>query len=186
MVGSDIINMCIKQDQQGYRLLYEACIPYVYNIVKSYINDTSYQKDIIQETFAKLFKSIEQFDEQQGEFKYWIRKITVNFCLMHLRKVKNFTPIVPIDKYDELISDNSGDFSNDFTRDDINNLLENMPLGYKTIFLLIAIDGYSHEEVSAELNISSGTSRSQYLRAKNYIKENILHSSNKLKYGLNN
>lgn len=186
MVGSDIINRCIKQDQQGYRLLYEACIPYVYSIVRSYVNDDFYQKDIIQETYAKVFKSLDQFDATQGEFKYWLRKITVNFCLMHLRKIKNFTPIVPIDKYDEQIPDSNYGFEHELSREDINQLLEKMPLGYKTIFMLIAIDGYSHEEVSAELNISGGTSRSQYLRAKNYIKEHIMHSSNKLKYGLNN
>ena len=185
MIGAEIIQKCIAKDQQGYRCLYEACIPYVYSVVKSYVPEEFYQKDIIQDIFAKVFKSIEQYDAAAGEFKYWLRKISVNFCLMHLRKTKNFTPIVPIDKYNEQIADGSSGISENISREEINQLLQIMPPGYKTIFLLVAIDGYSHEEVSLELNISSGTSRSQYLRAKNFIREHILNNSNKLKYGIN-
>ena len=186
MIGSEIIQKCIAQDQQGYRQLYEACIPYVYSIVRSYISDKEDQKDVIQELFAKVFKSLQQFDGAQGDFKYWLRRITINCCLMQLRKTKNFTPIVAIDKYDEQITDGQKTIIDEISRDDINQLLEKLPTGYKTIFLLIAMDGYSHEEVSEHLNISSGTSRSQYLRAKNYIKDHILNTSTKLRYGLNN
>jgi len=186
MVSSKVIDLCKRGDEKGYRRLYDACIPYVYSIVTSYVSDEFYQKDIIQEIFAKVFSDIYRYDEVFGGFKYWLRKISVNFCLMHLRAYKKFSTLVPIDGFEQQIADESERFEDKISREEINQLLRSMPTGYKTIFFLIAIDGYTHEEVGKELNISSGTSRSQFLRAKHYIQTYIFNTSNKVKYGFNN
>ncbi len=188
MVSSIVIDICKAKQEKGYKALYEACIPYVYAIVKSYIPDTSNHKDTIQDIFAQVFTSLDSYDSEKGEFKYWLRKVSVNICLMRLRKVDFLSMIIPIDTQFEQGFQEADIYRDpaylELSRSDIEDLLGSMPSGYRTIFLLIAIDEYSHDEVSRIMNISAETSRSQYSRAKNWIRHNVLNDYNTEKYGI--
>lgn len=187
MVSSVVIDICKAKQERGYKTLYEACIPYVYTIVKSYIHDTSVHRDLIQDIFAAVFLNLDTFDENKGIFKFWLRKVCVNQCLMRLRKVDFLSMVVPIDSYTEqTYTDNNTrePAMLALTREDIEEMLADMPSGYRTIFLLVAIDEYSHEEVSKMLNISAETSRSQYFRAKNWVRQNVANQRNMEKYGI--
>ena len=132
----------------------------------------------LREIFARVFLSIDSFDENKGEFKYWLRKLTINQCIQHYRKQKISIESVPLDATIEPQS-HEHETTSTLSKDEITLYLKRMPDGYKQIFMLVIIDEYSHQEVSEMLSISPETSRSQLHRAKKWLRENL--SSNNLK-----
>jgi len=170
LVSSAIIKSSIKRDEKACRQLYEQSIAYVFSIVQLYIRNVEIRKDVVQEVYANTFRKLHQFDEYKGSFKLWIRKITVNQCLMYLRKEEKSTPIVSLGFKEETIIATEVDM-HQLSRRDIEKMLSKMPSGYRTIFLLVTMDGYSHEEVSELLNISKETSRSQLSRARTWMRK---------------
>lgn len=183
MVENQYITQCQKGDKSSYKKIYEDSAAYVYAIIKSYIRDEEYRKDIMQETFASVFNSIHNFDFTKGTFKNWVSKITVVNCITFLRKNSKMKFDYTLTVVDEI---NVEDYEklHELNKNDIEELLKEMPLGYKTIFLLSVIDEYTHKEIAELLNISTETSRSQLMRGIQWIKKNIsLTSSNKLAYG---
>lgn len=178
MLDPSIINKVKKRNHVAFKELYERCIRYVYSIVSRYVSNESDHQDIIQEIFARVYLSIESFDEQKGEFKFWLRRLTINQCIQHYRKQHTSVKIVPLDSATAIESDPDEIFT-ELSKDEVENYLKCMPEGYKQIFMLVIIDGYSHKEVSEMLNISPETSRSQLHRAKKWLRANL--SVNNLK-----
>jgi RNA polymerase sigma-70 factor (ECF subfamily) len=153
--------------------MYEACLPYVFTIVKDYTNNQDNQKDLLQEIFAKLFLNIESFDPKRGEFKFWLRKIAVNQCLMFIRDKKpqlDFDDLDAVSKPNELHEDMDLSHLEPSSTEKILNL---MPQGYRQVFSMVALEGYTHLEVSQELGISAETSRSQYMRARQWLQQHF-------------
>ena len=140
------------------------------------------KKDIIQEIFAKTFTTIHSFDEKKGEFKYWIRKIAVNECLMNLRSKPKLDVVALNIDHDSI--DTGSPEKIELTREDITDLLLNMPEKYKIVFMAYIIDGFNHKEIAQQLNISPETSRSQLNRAKKWIKSNIFKNNKHIAYGI--
>lgn len=188
MVSPSLLLQCKEGHESAYKALYEACIRYVLSIVRTYIADESDHADLIQDIFAQVFHKLHLYEAERGEFKYWLRKITVNQCLMKLRKKDFFFGVLSLDKYSEIeVEDKQDAFYehiHQLSKKDIEALIYQMPEGYKTVFLLVAIDEYSHEEVGKLLGINSATSRSQYHKARRWIQQHIVNTNNKKKYGL--
>lgn len=176
MVDPSIIKSVKKRNHDAFKKMYESCIRYVYAIVKRYVSNESDHQDVIQEIFARVFLSIDSFDERKGEFKFWLRRLTINQCIQHYRKQTTSAKIVPLDSAASIWSDAS-DRKTSLSKDEIMLYLNRMPEGYKQIFMLVIIDEYSHKEVSELLNISPETSRSQLHRAKKWLKENLLNNN---------
>jgi len=172
LVDKKTIEDCKKRDKKAFRVLYESCIPYVYRTIEGYIRDSHFRKDLIQDVFAKVFLKIQQFDEDKGEFKYWLRRITVNECLMHIRskKTKPDTNSVDITSTNEH-PQTSMDLRH-LDPDISQEIIERMPEGYQQVFSLVILNGYSHKEASMQLNIAPETSRSQLSRAKKWLQQN--------------
>lgn len=171
-ISDEILKKCGRGNNTAYKELYGLTIKYVFAIVSSYLSNTETVKDVIQETYAGVFISIRKFDREKGDFKTWLRRICINKCVEHYRRQNKFSEISSFDallyphpkkmpEYDIL------------TREDIISLLDQMPDGYRTVFLLIEIDGYSHKEVGEMIGVSINNSRTQLHRAKNWIKKNI-------------
>lgn len=183
MVDIQIINNCKKGHRTAYEQLYNQCIPYVYATIQRYISHTEDRKDIIQESFAKVFNNIERYNAGIGSWNTWLRKIVVNECLMHLRKHRNLSTIIPLDeRLDTPIDDDL--HLDQLSRDDIDRMLSKMPEGYKLVFMMYVIDGYDHKEISEALRVSNETSRSQLNRAKKWLKNQITNDVNYKAYGL--
>lgn len=178
VVDQSLINAVKKRNQNAFKKMYECCIRYVYSIVKRYVSNESDHQDVIQEIFARIYLSIDTFDEGKGEFKYWLRRITINECIKYYYKQKSPVKIVPIDS-EATTQLNLSEEKIWLSKDEIMQYLNRMPDGYKQIFMLVVIDEYSHQDVSEILNISPETSRSQLHRAKTWLRENL--SSNNLK-----
>jgi RNA polymerase sigma-70 factor (ECF subfamily) len=167
-----LIRSCIQKEERACRSLYEASAPYVLAIVRRYIYNTEIHRDLVQEIFATIFRKLHLYDENKGVLKYWIRKVTINHCLLVLKEQKKQAPVVPINVAEHNFPDQQKDM-HDLTRNDLLEILSAMPVGYKTVFMLLVIDGYSHEEISEQLGISRETSRSQLSRAKAWIRKNF-------------
>lgn len=171
MVNSTLIQAVKKRDQRAFKTMYESCIRYVYAIVKRYVSNDRDHQDVIQEIFARVFLSIDSFDEKKGDFKFWIRRVTINQCIKHYHSQQNFTINDPIETATNLHAD-ANEKEGMMTEEEMVQFLTGMPDGYKQVFMLVVIDEYSHREVGEMLNISAETSRSQLHRAKKWILEN--------------
>lgn len=184
MVDSTLIHAIKQRDQRAFKVLYESCIRYVYAIVRRYVADESDHQDVIQEIFARLFLSIDSFDENKGEFKFWLRRITINQCIKHYHRHKDSAQVDPLETAANLQSD-TREKASTLSEEDILLFLAGMPEGYKQVFMLVVMDEYSHREVGEMLNISAETSRSQLHRAKKWIRENrSTHDLTSLAYGI--
>lgn len=187
MVPASVLEQCKAGKESGYKTLYETCVRYVLSIVRSYIQDEGLHRDLVQDSFAQTFSKLASFDAEKGDFKFWLRKVTVNQCLMYIRKTNKFSNVIPIESYQEVAGDqqnSSRQYLEQLSETDIRQLLKEMPEGYKTVFLLIAIDDFKHEEVADLLDITPATSRSQYLKARRWIQQHIMTTNNAEKYGI--
>ena len=180
MINHSIIELVKKRDNAAFKTMYQNCIRYVYEIVRQYVPNESNHADIIQEIFARVFLRINTFDETKGEFKYWLRRLVINQCLQYHRKNKSSAIIVPLKSAKEIDADDN-DFLHELSREDVEKYIQNMPQGYRQVFMLVVIDGYSHQEVSELLGITTETSRSQLSRAKNWLKKHYFTKYNKQK-----
>lgn len=169
-IHNNIIEGCKQGDEQAFKKMYEHHAPYVYTIIKDYVSEHEERKDVLQDVFAHIFLSIEKFDKQKGSFKSWIRRITIHRCANHLRSKSHLHLVFSSKNLEEQSIDN--EFLEQIDREDIEYLLRPMPEGYRTIFLLKVMDGYSHKEIASLLDIREQTSRSQLARAIRWIKNN--------------
>lgn len=169
-ITKHIIERCQSKDQAAYKQVYQAYAPYVYAIVKNYFPNQEEQKDMLQEVFSQIFLSIHRYDPAKGAFKSWISKITVNQCAMQLRKRSRLRIVFSIEEVEAVTTDSISTLEV-LDRATLEQLLSSMPEGYRTVFLLSVVDGYSHKEISALLAIKVQTSRSQLARAIKWIKQ---------------
>lgn len=184
MIDKSLIRQCIRRDRTSMNRCYELCAPYVYSIIKSYINDESSRKDVLQNTFVQIFQSLRKFRSDKGAFKNWIATITTRSCLKHLRQNKKLALFIPYEDAEpiEYTEDMESKLSN-LKALEIQYLLRDMPTGYKVVFMMSVIDGYTHTEIGKELGITPQTSRSQLSRAIKWVKKNILEETKSYIYG---
>jgi len=144
----------------------------VKGICLRYSKNESEADDFLQDAFIKTFEKLDQF-KNVGALGGWIRRVTVTTALGHLRKQKlELSKLTTV--MEEIIPDEEGDYL--FQKMDLDDLvakIQNLPSGYRTVFNLYAIEGYTHKEIAENLNISEGTSKSQYSRARNMLMTEI-------------
>ena len=181
MIDSSIITLLKTNKNAAFKELYQQSIGYVYTIVKRYVANQSEHKDVIQEIFARVFLSINSFDESKGDFKYWLRRLVINQCLQHYRQGKSPKSFVSLESVQEVGSADDH-YLHELSKAEIEKQLSQMPEGYRQIFLLVIIDEYSHKEVGQLLGISAETSRSQLSRAKNWLRKSSIMTTKKNNY----
>jgi RNA polymerase sigma-70 factor (ECF subfamily) len=135
------------------------------------MKDQMRAQDVLQDTFVKIFAHIGNY-KSEGAFEGWLKKIAVNTCLDQLRKDKKLLTDVSLDDVSHKLAHQ--DYSAEkLMADDLLKLVQALPDGYRTVFNLFAIEGYSHQEIAQQLSISESTSKTQYLRARAYLKDRI-------------
>lgn len=168
----ELIEGCIRQDRRAQRELYEKYSARMFPVCVRYVGDRDKAKDVMQEGFITLFTKIESYSGE-GSFEGWIRKIFVNTALMQLRKndvLNNSSDIADIQGGVSI----DIDMIETLDGKEVVRLISNMPVGFRTVFNLYVIEGFSHQEISGKLNISEGASRSQLSRARVWLQERIL------------
>lgn len=124
-------------------------------------------EDVLQEGFVRVFKNLQSF-KGEGELGAWIRRIMVNTALSFLKKHEVYRNELAIkEEFLHSISDSNPEIN--LNSKDLLQLVRQLPAGYQAIFNLYAVEGYSHVEIGKMLGISEGTSRSQYMRARNLL-----------------
>ena len=163
----ELIQRCIDRDIKAQKELYTHHARKMMGVCVRYASSIDEAKDFLQEGFIQVFQKIESFTHS-GSLEGWIRKIVVNACLMQIRKVK---PI--FNEIEDLEIDGVSLYS-EMNEKDILNFIQNLPQGFRMVFNLYAIEGYSHKEIAERLDISEGTSKSQYSRARKALQLMLL------------
>jgi RNA polymerase sigma-70 factor (ECF subfamily) len=167
----ELIRQCLSDNPNAQKLLFERFVAPMARLCIRYLKDNSVAEDTMMEGFMKVFDGLKNFKFQgQHSLGMWMRKIMVNECLMKLRKDRSrfFMDV------DESSMDVNKITNDHFSVDDISGLIDRLPAGYRIVFNLYAIDGYSHKEISALLNISESASRSQLTHARSKLKELLI------------
>lgn len=162
---------CIKNDRKMQELFYRKFSVEMYNVCLIYEGDRDKAKDILQDGFIKVFRTIRSYDNK-GSLKGWIRRIITNTAIDRWRKSSKEDKSFSI----ELLSSADQPLDQAVTaiyHNDIMMQVNKLPPGAKIIFNLFAIEGYSHKEIAEMLNISEGTSKSQVSRARQLLQENL-------------
>ena len=183
VIQNDLVTSVKKGDRKACRELYESSIGYVYTVVQRYVENSSDWKDVIQEIYARVFLYIDSFDPKKGDFKFWLRRMTINQCFKHHRRGKSPKFHLPIESVEEPSTNRVEQELTELSKEDIEIFLNKMPEGYREIFMLVAIDEYTHKEVGELLEITPETSRSQYSRAKNWLRKNVFDNKKKVLTG---
>jgi RNA polymerase sigma-70 factor (ECF subfamily) len=136
-----------------------------------YVNDREVARDLLQDGFVKIFTSLQSF-AGTGSFEAWMRMIFVNEALEYLRRkdvMHNYEDISTIGS----MQDNEESAVSKMAADELMALIGQLPTGFRTIFNMYTVEGYSHKEIAETLNITESTSRSQYVRARRWLQEQI-------------
>jgi len=167
----NIIKGCLKKDRKSQFLFFEMFSPWAFTICKRYVYDSYKAKEVLQDSFIRIFSKLDSYDSSKGELKSWMARILINCSLTTTKKEAFNESFISLNNMTlEPVSED--DFFQ-FSAEDIMRFLHKMPLGYKTIFNLSVMDEYTHKEIAAQLGISEITSRSQLRKAKIWLQENI-------------
>jgi len=165
-----MLKQAIAHNQEAQRLLYDKYAPKMLSVCRQYIKDLHFAEDVMVHGFVKAFKKLDSF-EGRGSFEGWLRRIMIRESISYLRKQQ----FVVFD--DEQVVSNGKDYLEDTTAlldvEYIQTLIDNLPEGYKMVFVLYAVEGYKHHEIAKMLNISVGTSKSQLFKARKLLQENL-------------
>ena len=173
MTDDELIKGCIRHEESSERELFRRYSGRMLGVCQRYARNSADAEDIVQDAFIKVFEKLDQF-KFQGSFEGWIRKIVVNTAL------KKYTII----RYDREVSGYEINDRNERSEDstayshlnekELLGLINNLPDGYRLIFNLFVVEGYQHEEIAEMLRIQPGTSRSQLVKARNMLRNQIL------------
>ncbi len=168
---SDLIPKIKEGDTKAFKVLYNHYAPLFKGIAYRYVHDLDLANDLIQETFIKIFKNINSYTGN-GNFEGWMKRILVNNCLNHIKANTKF--VVDSDRVmQEEKSRNWQEVIADLSFKEIVSIIEQLPSGYRTVFNLSVMEGYSHKEIGKLLNITESASRSQLTKAKAKLKEEL-------------
>ncbi|MDX2249120.1 MAG: RNA polymerase sigma factor [Bacteroidia bacterium] len=158
---------CRNQDRNSQRQLYEKYFEGMSYICMRYLKDRDQVYDLVQEGFIKIFQNIRKF-EGKGSLEGWMKRIMINLCLDHLRKINRRLPDVPLEDVYDLEVDE--DIVANMEAEYILALLQKLGPMYRTVFNLSVIEGYAHKEISKLLKIRESTSRAYLTAAKKQIR----------------
>lgn len=166
MSEKDLINACRQRDRRAQQALYDRFAPNMFGVCKRYVKTQEDAEDVLIEAFFKVLTNIEQY-KGEGSFEGWIRRIVVNESLMALRKRVNFSQMLELTEVDIPVTTSA---LQDLVARDILNLIDILPIGYRTVFNLYVLEGYKHREIAQIMAISINTSKSQLILAKKRLK----------------
>ena len=179
---TDLINGCLKNDRKMQEMLYQRFSPKMYAVCLRYCKDAEDAQDLLQDGFVKIFKNLEKF-RGEGSFEGWIRRIFVNTSIEHFRKtLKSFSVS---ETHEIIVEDPSWNALDNLAEKDIIKMIQELSPGYRQVFNMYVIEGYSHKDIGDILGISEGTSKSQLARAKGILKKMVDDKLNGNKPGSN-
>jgi RNA polymerase sigma factor (sigma-70 family) len=167
---AEIIKKCKQGDQQGFKALVESYAPRLMGICLRYMKDETTAKDVLQESFIRIFQNIGKY-KKTGSFEAWLSRITVTSALMELRKKRKLPFHVELEQnhVEELKENVTAEMT--LNKEDILEMIHELPDHYRLIFNLYVIEGYTHGEIATLLEIGESTSRTKLTRARQKMQE---------------
>lgn len=169
-IGKDIIERSKKGDRQAQYQLYKLYSKAMFNICYRMMSDRSDAEDMLQESFSEAFRRLDSF-RFESTFGAWLKMIVVNRCINEIKrkkaKLEFFDDMSPFEDGEDITDQQESGLS----PDKIRKAMDELPKGSRMIFSLYLLEGYDHQEISQILKISESNSKTQYMRAKQRIKE---------------
>lgn len=173
MSDEEMLEGCKARNEHAQKHLFNRYAGLMTGICMRYADRHEEAQDMVQDGFIKVFKKIGSFTGK-GSLEGWIRKIMVNTALDHLRKRKKERFHVDVEEVEYKLKENQ-EIIAALQADDLLKLIHQLPTGYRTVFNLYAIEGYSHKEIAKQLGVSENTSKSQYSRARSLLQKKLEH-----------
>lgn len=170
---NQLIESCKNNNREAQYKLYNLLSGKMFAVCLRYAKNREAAEDLLQDGFVKVFTNIDKF-RGDGSFEGWVRRIIVNTAVEYYRKSTKMYPMVNVDDVNkEVFWEESSD---SLELEDVMNLINSLSTGYRTIFNLYVVEGYSHKEIADMLDISEGTSKSQLARARYLLMEMVKKS----------
>lgn len=166
MTETELIDACLANDRLAQRELYQRYKDAMYTLAYRIMNDAEMAQDVLQEGFVKVFRNLHKF-RRQSTLGAWMKTIVVRTALSKIKRMPRF---------EEIQDNHQGsyvDWGDHIHVDYLEKAIASLPEGYRMVFVLIEVEGYSHKEVSDLLGISVGTSKSQLFYAKKKLRQLI-------------
>lgn len=176
----ELIKKAVKGNRSAQHVIYETHAPKMLSVCRYYIKDIQKAESVMLNGFFKVFTNLESF-KSEGSFEGWIRRIMVRESISFLRTEKKIEFSVEDEKIPQ---QQTNDFESNMGVAELQRLIDELPEGYKVVFVMYAIEGYKHSEISELLKISEGTSKSQLYKGRQML-QNKIKELNKNSYGTN-
>ena len=169
-ISRDIIERSKKGSRQAQYQLYKMYSRAMFNICYRMMNDREDAEDMLQESFTEAFRRLDSF-RQESTFGAWLKMIVINKCINEIKRKKAqlefFDDMSPFEDKE----DAADEITEGLSPEKIKKAMQELPKGSRMIFSLYLLEGYDHQEISEILNISESNSKTQYMRAKQRIRE---------------
>ena len=171
-----LIKSCIEGDRAAQKVLYERLAPRMFPVCIRYIGDREAAEDVLQDGFITLFTHLDSY-KGRGSFEGWARKIFVTTALMELRRKDALKMSDELDVVRGMKTDTVSQLQN-IGYKDLMSLITQLPPGFRTVFNLYAVEGFTHKDIGEMLGISETTSRTQLSRARTWLQNRIKNLQN--------
>ena len=169
----ELIELAVENNRHAQHQIYSKFSPKMLSVCRQYIKDLHQAEDVMITAFMKVFTNLKNF-EHKGNFEGWIRRIMINECISYIRVHKKVTFI----EDENYMEERYNNIESQFSAEDIQFLIDNLPDGYKMVFNLYCIEGFKHQEIAAILGINEGTSKSQLSHARKMLQDTIIKLKN--------
>ncbi|MFT5666488.1 MAG: RNA polymerase sigma factor (sigma-70 family) [Vicingaceae bacterium] len=170
MTEERIIQGCVNEEKSAQQHLYETYSPKMYYVCLRYARHASEAQDMLQDGFIKVFDNIGSF-KSNGSFEGWIRRIVVNTALNYCRKSSFKQEQIGIEDYQDTVVKSKA--VSNLGEKELLALIQKLPDGYRMVFNLYVIEGYSHKEIGEMLNVTESTSRSQLAKSRKWMQNEL-------------
>jgi RNA polymerase sigma-70 factor (ECF subfamily) len=171
-----LLDSCIKGDREAQRVLYDRLASRMFPVCIRYVGDRTLAEDVLQEGFITLFTKLKDY-KGDGSFEGWARRIFVTTALMSLRKKDALKMSEELDVVRGMKAETTSQIQN-IGYKELMELVMSLPPGFRTVFNMYAIEGYSHKEIAETLGITETTSRTQFSRARVWLQNKIQEREN--------
>jgi RNA polymerase sigma factor (sigma-70 family) len=170
ITDSDLIKGCLENDRRMQQELYNRFAPKMYGVCLRYTGNGDDAQDVLQDGFVKVFRKLDSF-RSEGSFEGWIRRVFVNTAIEHVMRKHYMQPVT--EREENTLESKTLTALDGLSEKDILKLVQQLAPGYRAVFNLYVVEGYSHKEIGEMLDITEGTSKSQLSRAKVILQEMI-------------
>lgn len=168
MTDEQLVHGCVAGDPIVQKALYQQFARKMMSVCMRYAGNRDQAQDMLQDGFVKVFQKIGHF-RGDGSLGGWITRTMVNTALDHIRRNKPYDHSLDLTEAEHLHQEDEQVLSS-MTTDELMDLIQALPPGYRTVFNLFAIEGFPHKDIAGMLGISENTSKSQFMKARAYLR----------------